>query len=200
MIKIGITGGIGSGKSFVCNIFKCFGIPICNSDDIAKYLMHSNNDLINQIKNNFGSDIYLSDGLLDRKKLADIVFNDKEKLSLLNSIVHPEVRKYIDNWILFQNDPPYVIIENAILFESNQSESFDKIITVTADDEIRIARVMVRNTISREKVLERINNQLSNDFKIKHSDFIIYNNENDIEASFLNLIPQIYDIHKKIII
>lgn len=129
--------------------------------------------------------------------MADIVFNDKEKLSLLNSIVHPEVRQYIDNWILLQNSP-YVIIENAILFESNQSKSYDKIITVTADEEIRITRVMDRNNISRKQVLERMNNQLSNDYKIEHSDFVIINNENDIETSFLNLIPQIYEIHKKI--
>ncbi|MCK9417664.1 dephospho-CoA kinase [Candidatus Dojkabacteria bacterium] len=195
MKKIGITGGIGSGKSFVCNIFKCFGIPIFNSDEIAKYLIETNVKVKNKIIETFGDDICLPIGVLDRKKLADIVFNDKEKLSLLNNIVHPAVRTYFDKWILFQNNPPYVIIENAILFESGQSDFVDKIITVTADEEIRISRVMKRNTISREKVLERMNNQLSNDFKIEHSDFVIYNNENDIETSFLNLIPQVFNIH-----
>lgn len=198
MKKIVITGGIGSGKSFVCNIFKCFGIPIFNSDDNAKYLIETNVEVKNKIKEIFGNDIYLPIGVLDRKKLADIVFNDKDKLTLLNNIVHPAVRKYFEQWVLFQKNQPYVIIENAILFESGQAEFVDKIITVTADEEIRILRVMERNSISREKVLERISNQLSNDFKIEHSDFVIYNNENDIEASFLNLIPQIYQIHSLI--
>ena len=199
MKKVAITGGIGSGKSFVCNIFKCFGIPIFDSDNIAKYLMETNVDVKNKIKEFFGDDIYLPIGVLDRKNLADIVFNDKEKLSILNSIVHPAVRNYFERWILFQNDPPYVIAENAILFESGQADFFDNIITVTADEEIRIMRVMVRNTISRDKVLERINNQMSNDYKLEHSDYVIVNNENDIEASFLNLIPQVYEIHKKIV-
>lgn len=198
MKKVAITGGIGSGKSFVCNIFKCFGIPIFDSDNIAKYLMETNVEVKNKIKEFFGNDIYLPIGILDRKKLADIVFNDKEKLSILNSIVHPAVRKYFEQWILFQNNPPYVISENAILFESGQDDYFDKIITVTADEETRILRVMVRNTISREKVLERINNQMSNDYKIEHSDYVIINNENAIEASFLNLIPQIYKIHSQL--
>jgi dephospho-CoA kinase len=198
MKKIGITGGIGSGKSFVCNIFKCFGIPIFNSDEIAKYLTETDVDVKNKIKETFGNDIYLPIGVLDRKRLADVVFNDKEKLSQLNNIVHPAVRNYFERWILFQNNPPYVITENAILFESGQSDFFDKIITVNADEEIRIKRVMVRNSISRDKVLERMNNQLSNDYKLEHSDYVILNNENAIEASFLNLIPQVYEIHSQL--
>lgn len=199
MKKIAITGGIGSGKSFVCNIFKCFDIPIFDSDNFAKFLMETDVKIIDEIKKTFGNDIYSPIDELDRKRLADIVFNDKEKLTILNSIVHPAVRNYFERWILFQNDPPYVITENAILFESGQADFFDKIITVTADEEIRISRVMERNTIPREKVLERINNQMSNEYKIEHSDYIIMNNENDIEASFLNLIPQVYKIHSQLI-
>lgn len=193
--KVAITGGIGSGKTFVCQIFKTLGVPVYYADEKAKYLMNNNANVINEIKMLFGADIYNPD--LDRKRLSSIVFNNKDMLDALNNIVHPAVRLDFMVWANAQNTS-YVIEESAIIFESNHADMFDKIITVTADEEIRIERAMKRDGTDRKTVLDRINNQISDTYKANHSDFVIINNENDIEASFLNLIPQIFAIHTKL--
>lgn len=202
--KVAITGGIGSGKSFVCKIFKSLNVPIFDSDSQAKDLMIYDLNLIADLKREFGDDIYISDGNhhhVNRTRLAEIVFNDKTALGRLNGIVHPLVRKKFNEWVnnCEKNGSSYVLFESAIIFESGLFEIFDNIITVSTDLEVRIFRAMERDNISREKVLERINNQLNDDYRVKHSDFVIFNNENDLEKSYLDLIPQVFEIHQNLI-
>lgn len=208
MKKVVITGGIGSGKSFVCKIFECFGIPIFNSDFEANDSINFDENIKNQIKEVFGNDIYINNPIcngrhsnneqINRNKLGTIIFNDKSSLEKINNIVHPAVRKKFNDWMETQKSP-YVIQESAIIFESGQIDNYDVIITVSANKEVRIERAMKRDNTSRDKVLEKINNQIDDLYKIEHSDFVIKNNKNDIEESFLNLIPQVYEIHKQLI-
>ena len=171
---IGLTGGIGSGKSTVAALFKEFGIPIYISDVEAKLVMEKKS-VIDKITALFGFDILDSDGQLNRNKLATIVFNDPEKLKKLNAIVHPEVKKHFDLWIESQQNEPFVIKEAAILFESGSYKLCDCIITVTAPLEIRIERVLLRDTTSREKVVARIAAQISDEERISKSDYVIEN-------------------------
>ena len=188
MTKIGITGGIGTGKTIVCQIFETFGIPVYYSDQRAKYLMENDKNLIRQITENFGQ-VYTKDGKLNRKKLAQIIFNDKNKLQTINQIVHPAVKADFLLWSKKQQTP-YVIKESALLFESKQYTDLDYIVTVWAPLELRIIRTMQRDNISRQKVIERINNQLDDQFKIYRSDFLIINDEQTA------LLPQILNLHK----
>jgi len=192
MICVAITGGIGSGKSVVCKIFEKLGIPVFNADFEAKKLLNSSTTIRNNLTDLLGSDIYQANGDIHRKKMANRIFNDNFALQKVNEIVHPEVRKRFREWAEEQNSP-YVIQEAAIIFESGQSHSFDKIITVTAPSELKIERVMKRDHVSREKVLERMNNQLPDELKVEKSDFVIVND--DIEM----VIPQIIKIHKKLL-
>lgn len=188
MTKIGITGGIGTGKTVVCKIFETFGIPVYYSDQRAKYLMENDKNLIRQITENFGQ-VYTKDGKLNRKKLAQIIFNDKNKLQTINQIVHPAVKADFLLWSKKQQTP-YVIKESALLFESKQYTDLDYIVTVWAPLELRIIRTMQRDNISRQKVIERINNQLDDQVKIYRSDFLIINDEQTA------LLPQILNLHK----
>ncbi len=188
MIKIGITGGIGTGKTIVCQIFETFNIPVYYSDLRAKHLMENDSQLIQQIIENFGQ-VYTETGKLNRKKLAQIIFNDRSKLQTINQIVHPAVKRDFLKWAERQQSP-YVIKESALLFESKQFTDLDFIVTVWAPLELRIQRTMKRDNVSRQKVLERINNQLDEQFKIYHSHFIIINDEQT------PLLPQILNLHK----
>jgi dephospho-CoA kinase len=192
MLKVAVTGGIGSGKSIVCRLFSSLGIPVFNADYEANRLMKEDPDVKKNIISAFGNEVYLSNGDIHRKKLADLIFNDNIALRKINGIVHPAVRKSFFNWAEKQT-AGYVIQEAAIIFESGASELFDKIITVYAPEELRIKRVMERDSVSREKVLERMNNQLSDEFKISKSDFVIVNNDIDM------LIPQVLKIHNNLI-
>lgn len=192
MIKVAVTGGIGSGKSIVCRLFSALGIPVFYADSEANRLMKEDPDVKNNIISTFGNEVYLSNGDIHRKKLADLIFNDNIALMKINEIVHPAVRNSFSQWTEKQTTK-YVIQEAAIVFESGASELFDKIITVYAPDELRIKRVMERDQVSREKVIERMNNQLSDEFKISKSDFVIVNN--DIEM----IIPQVLKIHNNLI-
>lgn len=191
MIKVGLTGGIGAGKSMVCNIFSKLGIPVYVADTEAKLLMNTNPAIRQQLLALFGKNIYLENDVLDRKKLSEIIFNDKIALAKVNAIVHPIVRKHFDKWADLQKSA-YVIQEAAILFESGQNAHFDKIILLTAPYEVKIERVMKRDNVSREKVIERMNNQLTDEEKILKSDFII-NNDN-----ISMVLPQVLDINKKL--
>jgi len=146
MICVAITGGIGSGKSVVCKIFEKLSIPVFNADFEAKKLMNSSTEIRNKLIDLFGSDIYQSNGDIHRKKMADLIFNNNFALQKVNEIVHPEVRKRFGEWAKEQNSP-YVIQEAAIIFESGQFHSFDKIITVTAPSELKIERVMKRDHV-----------------------------------------------------
>jgi len=176
---IGLTGGIGSGKSTVANLFMSKGVPVYIADTEAKKLMESRN-IITKITNYFGNDI-LVNLKIDRPKLAKLVFNNPEKLSELNNIVHPEVQKHFQNWLKNKKDFPFVIKEAAILFETGGNKQCDKVITVVAPQELRIQRVKERDKVTREDVLERINNQWTDEMKILVSDFVIENI--DIEST-----------------
>ncbi len=191
MKKIGITGGIGSGKTYVASVFQSLGIPIFNADIQAKKIMTSSGKLIKLVKEEFGNDIY-KDSDLNKEKLASIVFNDKSKLEKLNSLVHPIVKKEFNNWCKKQISP-YVIKEAAILFESNSHVGLDAVICVSAPLELRIERLLKRDNYSEMEINQRIENQISQEEKEKLSDYIIVNDERNL------LLPQIIEIHEKLI-
>lgn len=172
---IGLTGGIGSGKTTIANHFRVAGIPVYIADDEARKIMQSA-EIIAEVKTKFGTTIF-ENGILNRQKLAEIVFNDPDKLKLLNGIIHPAVKKHFANWILNYKDNPYVIYEAAILFESGNFKNCDKIITVTAPLQSRIDRVIQRDNTTRENVLKRINTQWDDNQRIAQSDFVIENIE-----------------------
>ena len=173
MILVGLTGGIGSGKSTVINYFKELGITCYQADDEAKKLMNSDKGLIKKIKNSFGDSIYIN-SKLDRKKLSTIVFTDKQKLELLNSIVHPYVNRHFENYCKGLEDI-YIIKEVAIIFETGTQNKFDKIILVRAPKEDRVKRIIKRDKCNRQDAINRINNQIADDDKIDQCDFIIDN-------------------------
>ena len=170
---IGLTGGIGSGKTTIAKYFQSFGIPVYIADDEAKNIMQSS-EIIAAIKNTFGEAIF-EHGTLNREKLANIVFNKPEKLELLNNIVHPAVKKHFEHWLLQYKKSHYVIYEAAILFESGGYKNCDFIITVTAPTDTRIQRVVERDKTTRELVLKRINAQWTDEKRISKSDFVIEN-------------------------
>lgn len=192
MIKVAVTGGIGSGKSVVCKIFEKIGIPVFNADFEAKKLINTSRTIHDKLVSLFGAAIYQSNGDIHRKKMADLIFNDNFALQKVNEIVHPEVRKRFIEWAKEQNSP-YIIQEAAIIFESKQTQSFDKIITVTAPLELKIERVIKRDQVSKEEVYKRIQSQLPDEIKIAKSDFVIMNDEIEM------IIPQIIEIHNKLI-
>jgi dephospho-CoA kinase len=170
---IGLTGGIGSGKTTIANEFLSLGIPVYIADDEARKLMQST-EVINAIRAVFGNTVFEND-ILNREKLAEIVFSDPEKLEQLNAIVHPAVKRHFDEWILNHKDAPFVIYEAAILFESGGYKNCDLIISVTAPLETRIQRVIDRDKTTREQVLKRINMQWNDEKRISKSDFVIKN-------------------------
>jgi len=191
MLKIGITGGIGSGKSTVCKVFSVLGIPVFEADRIAKKLMNTDQEMREKLVNLFGAAVYLPDQTIDRKYLAGIVFNDPSLLAQLNAIVHPVVRKTFFDWC-DQQQSPYIIHEAAILFESGFYKMMDKTITVATSENERIQRVMKRDELTLELIKERIRNQWSDEERIKLADFVIRNNDDEL------IIPQIIEIDKKI--
>ena len=191
MIKIGLTGNIGSGKSTVARIFNVLGIPVYNSDEKAKEFLHTEEVKENLVMK-FGPSIL--NGLeIDRRELANIVFNDKEALDFLNSMIHPLVRKDFEDWCISNNKVPYVIQEAAILFESGFDKLFDKTIVVSCPEEITVDRVMKRDKVSELAVKERMKNQWSQEKKKELSDFIVYNDNEQL------LVPQVLKIHKELI-
>lgn len=174
MIQVGITGGIGSGKSTISEIFSLCGVPVYIADKESKKLTNSSPIIREKLIKNFGDTIYVN-GVLNKSLLASYIFGNKNNLELVNSIIHPEVEKDYLNWVV--NNKKYNIVakEAAILFESGFQKFVDKVIMVYTPLEMRIERTMKRDGISREKVLERINNQMSDEKKIKLSDFVIVN-------------------------
>lgn len=173
MIIVGLTGGIGSGKTTVAALFSALGVPVYNSDLQAKELMQNSEVLIKKIKTLLGEESY-KERELNKPYIAKKIFNDKELLSSLNAIVHPAVREHFLDWVANQKHP-YVIQETALLFENKNEELYDKIILVTAPEEIRVQRVLQRDRNTRDAVLARINNQLSDVVKIPKADFVIEN-------------------------
>jgi dephospho-CoA kinase len=187
---VGLTGGIGSGKSTVAKVFQSLGVPIFNSDLEAKYIINNDVEVIRAITLEFGN-VY-ENGKLNRIKMAEVVFKDKNALEKLNKIVHPKVAEYFENWVLANNDSSILIKEAAILIESGAYKKIDKIVLVTAPTTIRIQRVVNRDNISKEKVKERMNAQLSDKEKLSYADFFIIND--DIQM----VIPQVLAAYNKL--
>ena len=192
MKKIGITGGIGSGKTTVCEIFKLLGVPVFHADTEAKKLQDNDLQIKRQLIELFGEHIYLSNGILDRTKLAGLIFNNKTALSDVNAIIHPAVRKTFLNWVNNYLDTPYVLYEAAILLESGDASDFDSNILILADEKARIDRVIRRDHTSEELVRQRIMNQMPDYQKIKMVDFIIENNNEKL------LIPLVIELDRLI--
>lgn len=191
MLKVGITGGMGSGKSTVAKVFEVLGIPVYYADDAAKKLMNEDELLKKKIKENFGKDVY-TEGQLNRKFLAGIIFNDPEKLQVLNGLVHPATLQDAENWMQ-QQITPYAIKEAALIFESGAHENLDYIIGVFAPAPLRIQRAMQRDGISRDEVITRMNKQIDETIKMRLCDFVITNDEQEL------LIPQVIAIHQKLL-
>jgi len=189
-IVVGVTGGIGSGKTTIIKAFEDLGVPSYIADVRAKELMNEDKELVQRIKQNFGENVY-NNGKLDPAYLADIVFKDKDALKLLNSMVHPAVRKDFKSWLNKQRSK-LVVYESALIFEHGQENNFDYIILVTAPVELRIDRVVKRNKTSKEEVLRRINNQMPDEEKANKSNFIINNlNNNDYKQDIINIYNKI---------
>ena len=191
MKKIGLTGGIGVGKTFVSEIFQKMGYSVFFADLHAKKCMHESDDLKTEIKQNFGNEIYQK-GVLQKDRLSNIVFNDTKKLQELNGLVHPFVQRRFEDWCKNQQSK-FVIKEAAILFESEAHKGLDGIICVSAPFQKRIERVIKRDNCTKEDVIKRIENQMPQEKKEKLSDFVILNNDKK------ELLPQIISICKKLI-
>jgi dephospho-CoA kinase len=191
MLKIGLTGGIGSGKTTVAQIFEVLAIPVYYADQAAKDLMNSNSELKNHIISAFGSESY-KDGKLDRKYLGNIVFSNTEKLALLNSFVHPATLYDASIWMAKQKTP-YAVKEAALIFEANLEDYFDYIIGVTAPEFIRLERVKLRDQFSEEHIFQRIHQQMDETIKMSRCDFVVVND--GIEA----LLPQVLKIHNTLL-
>ena len=193
MKVVGITGGIGSGKSLVCQVFSRLGIPVYESDKAVHFLYDKFPEINERIRKEISEDVIDKNGKINRKKLGEIVFADSHKLSILNSIVHPIVKLDFEKWLDSNKGNPYVIKEAAILFESGASESCDKIISVISPLELRIARVKERDHKTRMETELILSRQMQDEELIERSDFIIYNDEKQM------LMPQILKIHGALI-
>lgn len=189
MKKIGLTGGIGSGKSTVARIFEALNIPVYYADNASKNLLNNNAELKNKIIDAFGEDAYVNDKL-NRKYISDQVFNDSQKINLLNSLVHPATIKDAVEWMQRQQTP-YVIKEAALIFESGSNKDLDYVIGVKSPIELRIKRAMNRDNISEDQVRARMEKQMEEESKLKLCDYIIVNDEQQM------LIPQVLALHKK---
>lgn len=190
-IQIGITGGIGSGKSLICRIFQVLNVPVYDADSQAKKLMTTDGILIDQIKKEFGSLSYDKDGVLNRELLSKTVFNKPEKLAKLNSMVHPRVAVDYNRWIQEQRGARYCLKEAALLFEAGSYQLLEKIIVVTAPNELRIRRVLQRDPYRNKSDVERIiKNQMAQEEKIKKADFIIKNDESEL------VVPHVLKLHE----
>ncbi len=190
-IIVGITGGIGSGKSTVCRVFKLLGIQVFEADQVGKDLLNTNYKLKSKIIHLFGDEVYFPNGSINRKKLAGIIFNDEVQLAKVNALIHPEVKNEFLNWVEKQ-ESPYVIHEAAILFESGFYEMMDFTILVTAPEQLRIARVMNRDGVSEIQIRERIAKQWSDEKKIKMATVVLKNDNNKL------ILPEIIEIDKKL--
>jgi dephospho-CoA kinase len=194
MLKIGITGSIGAGKSTVAGIFKVLGIPVFDADATAKNILNTDSVLREQIAATFGSETY-KNGLLDRKYLATLVFNNPNQLAKLNALVHPASIEAANIWAKHWEEQgcPYILKEAALLFEAGTNVGLDFIIGVTAPVEMRIARVMERDHVTREEVLKRMQHQLDDSEKMKRCNFVIDNNEASL------VIPEVLALHARFI-
>lgn len=191
MLKIGITGGIGSGKSTISKVFEVLGIKVFYADDAAKQVMTNDPILIATLKQTFGNEAYFSDGSLNRKFIANIVFNNPDELAKLNAITHPAVFRAFDQWLTQIKDVPYVMKEAALMFESGSSKLCDKNILVYAPLEMRIDRVISRDGLSRAEVESRNARQFTDEQKLKLADYVIANDDTQL------VIPQVLALHRQ---
>ncbi len=191
MLKIGITGGIGTGKTTISKVFETLGVPVFYADVVAKQIMVSDRILIKGVKDAFGTESYTPAGLLNNKHIAGIVFNNAEQLARLNELVHPAVFRAFDIWVKqVPASTPYILKEAALLFESGSYSMCDQNILVISAERIRIQRVMERDGVTAEQVRARMDKQLPDAEKTKLADHIIYNNETD------SLIIQVTRLHQ----
>lgn len=191
MIKVGITGMMGSGKTTVCRIFRLLGIPVYQADDAAKRLMTENKELKSALISNFGP-VFNEDGNLDTKKLAGMVFGKPEAVHRLNSLVHPRVESDFMEWVS-RNNAPYVIKEAALIFESGTNARLDAVITVDSPMETALERIIRRDGLSRDDIAFRMSHQLPQEEKKKRADFVIHNDGSE------SLILQVMSIHRKLL-
>ena len=189
MKKVGVTGGIGSGKSLVCKIFRCLNVPVFSADDEAKVLLETDPEIRLILTGFFGEELYLS-GKLNKQMLAGYVFSDRKNMDKVNKAVHPAVFERFTEWLTCQTKAAYVIMEAAILFETGADRFLDKVINITAPEEIRIKRVCKRDGVSKEKVIERMNNQLTEKERKKKADINLVNDGK------MMLLPRILEVHK----
>lgn len=196
MLRIGITGGIGSGKTTVSKIFEVLGVPVYYADDAARKLMNEDESLQLKLKEHFGSAIY-ENGILNRALLSSIVFNNRVKLDLLNSIVHPATIADAENWMKKVSKAaeitPYAIKEAALIFESGAQKKLDYVIGVHAPYKLRIQRAMLRDNLSKEDIESRMAGQMDETKKMNLCNFIITNDEKQM------LIPQVVELHEKLV-
>ena len=185
--RLGVTGGIGSGKTTVCRIFRVLGIPVFMADEVARSLMNSDIDIARGINKIAEKDLYTT-GELDRRELARLIFNQPDLLRKVNAVVHPAVLRNFEEWTSSW-EVPYVIMEAAVLFESNADKTVDRVVSVSAPVEERISRVMGRSGMTRMEVLDRINNQLEDEEREEQSYYVINNADNEM------IIPEILKIH-----
>jgi dephospho-CoA kinase len=189
MIKIGVTGSIGSGKTLVCKMFEILGAPVYYSDIRAREIIETNKSVVLKVRKLFGRDVYDKEGKLKRKVLSDIVFYDKKKLAAYNAIVHPVVMQDAELWIQEHKHAAYIIKESALLFEAGIDKKLDFTICITAPQSLRIKRVMERDNSKRSEVLARMHNQWSQQKKLAHALFHITNDGKQLLA------PQVHDLH-----
>ncbi|MFN8257313.1 MAG: dephospho-CoA kinase [Bacteroidales bacterium] len=189
MIKVGLTGGIGCGKSTVGKIFIALGVPLYDSDYEAKQLYVKDLQLKTDLISIFGKEVYLSNGNINKEYLSKIVFTDKNRLDELNKLVHPLVKRNFEAWQNSHFNEKYIIKEAAILFESGAYKQVDKIVLVVSPEELRIKRIIERDKLSVEQVKQKMNQQMIQDELVKRSDYIIVNDENKA------LLPQVLNIH-----
>lgn len=190
-LRVGVTGGIGSGKSSVCKVFNALGIPVFEADEEARKITETDNHVRERLNEIAGTDLY-NTGSLNRKLLASLIFNNRDMLQEVNRLIHPVVFKTFNEWALLQ-DAPYVIMEAAILFESGGDKLVDKVVVVTAPDKERIERVTSRSGMSTREVSDRIRNQFTQKEISSRADYVISNGDRDL------ILPAIIEIHEDLI-
>lgn len=191
MIKVGITGNIGSGKSLICSIFEKLGISVFQADKIAGELYYEP-EVRNKLEERLGYGFYDENGSLIRAKLSERIFSDQEALRFVEDLIHPLVRQGFTKWAEAFNSEPYVLYEAAIMIETGHYQLLDKLIYVTAGEQLRIDRILKRDSFTPEEIRNRMNKQWPDEKKIPLADFVINNNEEVL------LIPQVLDIHQKL--
>jgi len=191
MLKVGVTGGIGSGKSSVCKIFECLGVPVFRADDEGRRLLNDDTEIKKRVVDLLGKSILTSDKL-DRKKIAALVFSDEQKLAQLNTIIHPAVRNSFLKWAESQS-AGLIIEEAAVMFESGAYKMLDTIAVVAAPEQLRISRVMKRDNTSEAEVMKRMKNQISEEERVKRANHVVLNDGTGM------LIPTVLKLHKSLL-